>query len=118
MRPGAQEFQADVDQFQYVQPLRVKTAFALSETQQKDLQTKLESWLKSKVRMDVQVDPQRVLASGKTQLTVSVPGQIEAPHTPVPVSPQAARAPWGAPVTAVHRPKCPPTSHAQPPRRC
>jgi F-type H+-transporting ATPase subunit delta len=56
----AQEFQADVDCFQNVQPLRVRTAFPMSDAQQKDLQIKLEAWLKSKVRMDVQVDPQLI----------------------------------------------------------
>jgi len=51
-----QEFQAEIDRFQNVQALRVRSAFPLSETQQRDLQGKLEAWLKSKVRMDVQVD--------------------------------------------------------------
>jgi len=52
----AQEFEAEVDRFMNVQSLRVRTAFAMSETQQKQLQGKLEAWLGSKVRMDVQVD--------------------------------------------------------------
>jgi len=56
----AQEFQNEVDQFMNVQSLRVKTAFPMSEIQQKDLQKKLEAWLKSKVRMDVQVDTQLI----------------------------------------------------------
>ena len=51
-----QEFQAEVDRFQNVQALKVRTAFPLSDAQQKDLQARLEAWLKSKVRMDVQVD--------------------------------------------------------------
>jgi F-type H+-transporting ATPase subunit delta len=51
-----QEFQAEVDRFQNVQALKVRSAFPLSDTQQKQLQGKLEGWLKSKVRMDVQVD--------------------------------------------------------------
>jgi len=51
-----QEFQAEVDRFQNVQALKVSSAFPLSESQQKDLQGKLEAWLKSKVRMEVQVD--------------------------------------------------------------
>ena len=51
-----QEFQAEVDRFQNVQALKVSSAFPLSESQKKDLQGKLEKWLKSKVRMDVQVD--------------------------------------------------------------
>src|SRR5258708_5111686 len=52
----ALEFQDEVDRFMNVQSLRVKTAFPMSEPQQKELQAKLEKWLKSKVRMDVQVD--------------------------------------------------------------
>jgi F-type H+-transporting ATPase subunit delta len=52
----ALEFQNEVDRFMNVQSLRVKTAFPMPESQQKDLQGKLEKWLKSKVRMDVQVD--------------------------------------------------------------
>jgi len=51
-----QEFQAEVDRFQNVQALKVRTAFPMPETQQKALQAGLEAWLKSKVRMDVQVD--------------------------------------------------------------
>jgi F-type H+-transporting ATPase subunit delta len=51
-----QEFQAEVDRFQNVQALKVRIAFPLSDSQQKDLQGKLEAWLKSKVRMEVQVD--------------------------------------------------------------
>ncbi len=51
------EFQEEVDRFMNVQSLRVDTAFPMSETQQKELQGKLEKWLKSKVRMTVRVDP-------------------------------------------------------------
>jgi F-type H+-transporting ATPase subunit delta len=53
----ALEFQEEVDRFMNVQSLRVETAFPMSEAQQKELQGKLEKWLKSKVRMNVQVDP-------------------------------------------------------------
>jgi len=56
----ALEFQEDVDRFMNVQSLRVRTAFAMSEAQKSELQKKLEAWLKSKVRMDVQVDPQLI----------------------------------------------------------
>lgn len=56
----AEEFQDQVDRYQNVQPLKVKSAFAMSDTQQKHLQQKLEIWLHSKVRMDVQVDPQLI----------------------------------------------------------
>jgi F-type H+-transporting ATPase subunit delta len=56
----ALEFQDEADRFLNVQSLRVKTAFALSEPQKVELQQKLETWLKSKVRMDVQVDPQLI----------------------------------------------------------
>jgi F-type H+-transporting ATPase subunit delta len=52
----ALEFQDEVDRFMNVQSLRIKTAFPISESQQKDLQAKLETWLKSKVRIEVQVD--------------------------------------------------------------
>jgi len=55
-----QEFQAEVDRFQNIQALRVRAAFPMSDVQQKDLQKKLERWLESKVRMDVQVDPQLI----------------------------------------------------------
>ena len=53
----ALEFQSEVDRFMNVQSLRVKTAFPMPEAQQKVLQEKLEKWLKTKVRMDVQTDP-------------------------------------------------------------
>src|SRR6266480_6720940 len=53
----ALEFQDKVDRFMNVQSLHVKSAFAMSEVQQKELQGKLEKWLKSKVRMQVHVDP-------------------------------------------------------------
>jgi len=56
----ALEFQNEVDRFENVQSLHIKTAFAMSEPQQKQLQARLESWLKSKVRMDIQVDPQLI----------------------------------------------------------
>jgi len=56
----AQEFQTEVDRFQNVEPLRVRTAFLMPEAQQKQLQVKLEGWLKSKVRMDIVVDPQLI----------------------------------------------------------
>lgn len=56
----AQEFQEYVDRFQKVQALRVRTAFPMPETQQKQLKERLEAWLKSKVRMDVQVDSQLI----------------------------------------------------------
>jgi F-type H+-transporting ATPase subunit delta len=55
-----QEFQAEVDRFQNIQSLRVRSAFPMSDLQQKELQVKLEAWLKSKVRMDVQVEPQLI----------------------------------------------------------
>jgi len=53
----ALEFQEEVDRFMKVQSLQVKTAFPMSETQKTNLQSKLEKWLSSKVRMAVQVDP-------------------------------------------------------------
>ena len=56
----ALEFQNEVDRFTNVQSLQIKTAFPMSEPQQKQLQAMLETWLKSKVRMNVQVDPQLI----------------------------------------------------------
>jgi F-type H+-transporting ATPase subunit delta len=53
----AEEFQREMDRYQNVQPLRVRSAVALSESQQQALRTHLEKWLEAKVRMDVQVDP-------------------------------------------------------------
>jgi F-type H+-transporting ATPase subunit delta len=52
----ALEFQGEVDRFLNVQSLKIRTAFPMSEDQRKQLEVGLESWLKSKVRMDVQVD--------------------------------------------------------------
>src|SRR5258708_10443948 len=52
----ALEFQDEVDRFMNVQSLRVKAAFPMLESQQKELQGKLEKGLTSKVRRDVQVD--------------------------------------------------------------
>lgn len=51
------EFQELVDRSQNVQSLKVKSAFPMSDAQQKDLQSKLEKWLSSNVRMEIQVDP-------------------------------------------------------------
>ena len=52
-----QEFQDQVDRHQNVQPLRVKSAVPLNDAQQRLLQKKLKTWLHSKVRMEVQVEP-------------------------------------------------------------
>jgi F-type H+-transporting ATPase subunit delta len=54
------EFQAEVDRAQNVQPLKVRVAYPMNEAQQKTLQTKLEAWLKSKVRMEVAVEPELI----------------------------------------------------------
>jgi F-type H+-transporting ATPase subunit delta len=51
------EFQEAVDRSQGVQALKVKVAYPLNDSQQKTLQQKLETWLKSKVRMQVTVEP-------------------------------------------------------------
>src|SRR5438552_3663885 len=56
----ALEFQDEVDRFANVQSIRVRAAYPMSESQRTDLQKKLETWLKSKVRMDVQVDAQLI----------------------------------------------------------
>jgi F-type H+-transporting ATPase subunit delta len=52
----AREFREEVDRHQNIQPLTVRTAYAMSDAQQKQLKEKLERWLKSKVRMEVLVD--------------------------------------------------------------
>jgi F-type H+-transporting ATPase subunit delta len=49
-------FRQQVDQSQGIEPLTVRTASPLSDAQQKDLKTKIEAWLKAKVRMTVQLD--------------------------------------------------------------
>ena len=51
------QFQAEVDQAENVQAVRVKAAYAMNDSQKKTLQQKLEKWLNAKVRMDVAVDP-------------------------------------------------------------
>jgi F-type H+-transporting ATPase subunit delta len=56
----AREFQEEVDRHEKVQPLRVRAAFALSEAQRKRLQTRMEAWLSSKVRMELEVDPRLI----------------------------------------------------------
>ena len=53
--------------------------------------------------------PHMVWSLGKVQLARFEPSQVPA-HTPLP--PQARRPAWGAPVTAVHAPSEPGTSHA------
>jgi F-type H+-transporting ATPase subunit delta len=55
-----EQFQEEVDRSQNVQSLRVKVAYPIDEPQRKNLQQKLEAWLKSKVRMDVVVDPELI----------------------------------------------------------
>lgn len=77
----ALEFQEAVDRFQQVQSLKVRAAYPINEAQQKDLQVKLEKWLKSKVRMDVQVDPSLigglVIQTRDHVLDQSVKGQLK-----------------------------------------
>jgi F-type H+-transporting ATPase subunit delta len=53
-------FQDEVDRFQNIQPLKIRAAYALSEGQQQELKGKLEGWLHSKVRMEIQIDPQLI----------------------------------------------------------
>ena len=76
-----QEFQAEVDRFENVQALNVRTAFPMSEPQRNDLQGKLESWLKSKVRMEIQVDPDLigglVIQTRDHVLDQSLKGQLQ-----------------------------------------
>jgi F-type H+-transporting ATPase subunit delta len=77
----ALEFQSEVDRFANVQSLLVRAAFPMSEAQQKDLQIKLEKWLKSKVRMDVQVDSSLIggvlIQTRDHVLDQSLKGQLE-----------------------------------------
>jgi F-type H+-transporting ATPase subunit delta len=56
----AQEFQEEVDRFQNVQPLKIRSAAPLSPTDQEALRVRLESWLEGKVRMSVAVDPELI----------------------------------------------------------
>jgi len=51
------EFQDQVDRYENIEPLRVRTAVALSGVQQRSLKTHLEKWLGAQVRVDWQVDP-------------------------------------------------------------
>ncbi len=77
----ALEFQELVDKSLNMQSLKVKTAFPLGEAQQKDLQAKLETWLSSKVRMDVQVDPSLIggliIQTRDHVLDQSIKGQLK-----------------------------------------
>ena len=77
----ALEFQNEVDRFMNVQSLQVKAAFPMTEVQQKELQAKLENWLKSKVRMEIQVDPALigglVIQTRDHVLDQSLKGQLE-----------------------------------------
>jgi F-type H+-transporting ATPase subunit delta len=57
LAPIAEAFQEAVDRYHKVQALQVRSAFAMSEAQQKQLQGQLEKLLQSKVRMEVRVDP-------------------------------------------------------------
>lgn len=52
-----QEFKREVDVFQNIQSLKVRTALPMTETQQKALEARMEKWLGAKVRMEIQVDP-------------------------------------------------------------
>lgn len=56
----AQEFQDEVDRYQKVQAIHVRTALPMTEGQRKTLKDHLETWLRSKVRMGVQVDSQLI----------------------------------------------------------
>ncbi len=77
----AEQFQEEVDQFQGVQALKVRAAYPLTDKDQKELKTKLERWLKSKVRMDIQVDPQLigglVIQTRDQVLDQSIKGQLK-----------------------------------------
>ncbi len=79
--PIALEFKTLVGLWMKVQSLSVTTAFALSDTQQKLLQEKLEKWCSSKVHMDVQVDESLigglVVQSRDYVLDQSLKGQLK-----------------------------------------
>lgn len=51
------EFQVLVDRHQGIEPVTIRSAFALPAAQQKELEKVLEKRLSAKVRMSVQVDP-------------------------------------------------------------
>jgi F-type H+-transporting ATPase subunit delta len=56
----AQEFQEEIDRHQGVQPLKVRSAFPLSEVDKRTIQERLEAWLQSKVRVTTSVDPELI----------------------------------------------------------
>lgn len=51
-----QQFQEEMDRFQQVELVKVRTALPVSEAQRNVLQEKLEKWMGTKVRMEVQED--------------------------------------------------------------
>ncbi len=53
-------FQELVDQSQNIQVARVKTAYAMNETQKQTLQSKLENFVGAKLRMEMTVDPELI----------------------------------------------------------
>jgi F-type H+-transporting ATPase subunit delta len=76
----AVEFQAAVDRFNGVQPLKVRTAMPMAPAQQEQLRMKLEAWLNSKIRMEIFVEPQLiggvVIETPNHVLDQSVLGQL------------------------------------------
>lgn len=75
------EFQEWVDRHQGVEPLRVRTAFALSEAKKKQLQAQLEKWRGTRVRLDIQEDPSLigglVIQTRDHVLDQSLKGQLD-----------------------------------------
>ena len=55
-----QQFQEEVDRSQGVQAVRVRAAFPMNDAQRKSLQSKLETWMDSKVRMELAIEPELI----------------------------------------------------------
>ena len=77
----ADQFQEAVDQAQNVAAVQVRAAMPMSETQRKSLQSRLETWLHSKVRMTVAVDADLiggvVIRLGDRELDHSIKRQLK-----------------------------------------
>ena len=75
-----EEFQAHVDRSQNVQAVAVATAYPLPESERRALQKRLETWLHSNVRMQVEVDAQLigglVIQTRDQECDQSVRGQL------------------------------------------
>lgn len=76
----AEEYHDLVDRQEGIEPLKVRSAVALPEEDRRQLQARLEKWLKTKVRLDFQVDPSLiggwVVQSRDRVLDQSLKGQL------------------------------------------